>query len=1000
MKVSRFSWTLGILAAAALVHGQIDPEMLKGFAYREIGPFRGGRSCAVSGVPGQPDHFYMGATGGGVWKSTNAGVDWVNVSDGYFQNGCVGSIAVSASQPATVYVGMGETEIRGNITHGDGVYRSDDSGKTWRHIGLRNTQSISRVRIHPTDPNTAWVAALGHVYGPHDDRGVFKTTDGGKTWRKTLFVNNRSGAVDLCLEPGNPTTMYAATWEAWRTPYTLNSGGPGSKIFKSTDGGEKWTEITRSRGLPSGILGKIGIAVSPVNPKRVFVMLEHEKGGLYRSDDGGQSFEYLNESSGPRQRPWYYTRVYADSKDVDTVYVLNVAVHKSTDGGKSFRSMQAGHSDHHDWWIDPSDNTRMAAANDGGVCVTVDGGRTWTDQDFATAQFYHVSTDNAFPYRVLGAQQDNSTVRIASRTFSRSITADDWTSTAGGESGYVVAKPNDPDVVFGGNYGGTMEMENHRLNIRRSVDPWPDNPMGHGAADLVQRFQWTFPIVFSPRDPNLMYVGSQYVLRSRDDGGSWERISPDLTRNDKSRMGPSGGPITKDNTSVEYYGTVFTIAESPKKAGTIWTGSDDGLVHITQDNGRTWQKVTPTGAPEWGLISMVEASPHRAGTAYVALDNHENDDLAPYIYRTADFGKTWTKITAGIAADHYVRVVREDPSKAGLLYAGTENGVYVSFDNGGRWYPLQNNLPIVPIHDMVVKDDDLVLATHGRSFWILDDVSPLRQLPGATARQAKLFEPRPGMPVNFSGNPPANATEGRNPMGNLVITYWLPADAKEGKLEMQDSGKTVVATSSTVPLKAGMNRTSISPRYPSFKTFPGMLFWAAGARPISAPPGRYVVNLTIDGQTYSTVAEWRKDPRTPATDADLVEQHRFATEIAAKVTAANEAIIAIRALRTELEALGKSDPAKLIEANRLVTELTSIEEAIYQTKARSGQDLLNYPIRLNNRLAALMGTVQSGPFAPTKQSYEVFAMLSKLLDVELGRLLAAQVAATKLKGND
>lgn len=984
---------LGLVVASA--SAQVDPKLLEGLTFREIGPFRGGRSCAVSGVPGQPDHFYMGATGGGVWKSTNAGVDWVNVSDGFFRTGSVGAIEVSRSNPDTVYVGMGETEIRGNITHGDGVYRSDDAGKTWRHIGLKDTQSISRVRIHPTDSETVWVAALGHVYGPHPDRGIYKTTDGGKTWRKTLFVDNRSGAVDLCLEPGNPRVMYAATWEAWRTPYTLNSGGPGSKLFKSEDGGETWTDISRRPGLPQGILGKIGVSVSPANPKRVYVMLESEKGGLYRSDDGGATFALMNDTSGPRQRPWYYTRIYADSKDADIVYVLNVAVHKSTDGGKTLRSMQAGHSDHHDWWIDPADNTRMAAANDGGVCVSVDNGRTWTDQDFATAQFYHVSTDNAFPYRVLGAQQDNSTVRIPSRTYGRGIRAEDWTSTAGGESGYVAAKPNNPDIVFGGSYGGTMDMRDHRANIQRSIDPWPDNPMGHGAADLTHRFQWTFPIVFSPHDPNLMYVGSQYVLRSRDDGGSWERISPDLTRNDKSKMGPSGGPITRDNTSVEYYGTVFTIAESPRRSGVIWVGTDDGLVQVTQNGGRTWQNVTPPQAPEWGLISMVEASPHREGTAFVALDNHENDDLRPYIYRTDDFGKTWQAIVTGIDLEHYVRVVREDPSAQGILYAGTEAGLYVSLDNGAHWQPLKNNLPVVPIHDLVIKDDDVVIATHGRSFWILDDISAIRQMKAARADRPYLFRPRPGIPVSYGGGPPSDELGGRNPMGNLVVQYYLPANAREAKLEMKDAKGVVVATSTTLPKQAGLNRISMVPRYPSFRTFPGMLFWAAGARPIAAPPGEYQLSLTVDGTTLNSVAEWKIDPRSPATVEDMMEQYRLSVRIVDKVTEANDAIVRLRALRPKLEEAAK-DAAKATSANRLIAAITEVEEAIYQTKARSGQDLLNYPIRLNNRMAALLGTVQSGPFRPTKQSYDVFDVLSRLIDAELARLKPLEAEAGRL----
>lgn len=967
---------------------QTPDDFLKGLKWREIGPFRGGRSCAVSGVPGQPDVFYMGSTGGGVWKSTNAGVDWANVSDGFFNSSSVGAIEVSPSQPNTVYVGMGETEIRGNISAGDGVYRSDDAGKTWRHLGLESTQSISRVRIHPSNPDIVWVAALGHVYGPHPDRGVYKSTDGGKSWRKVLFVDNRSGAVDLTVDPNNPDVMIAATWEAWRTPYSLNSGGPGSRLFKSTDGGETWREITYANGLPAGLRGKMGVAISPANSQRVYVMIESAQGGLYKSDDGGTNWTLANNSAGPRQRPWYYTRVTADPKSADTVYILNVAMHKSTDGGKTNRSMVAMHSDHHDLWIDPADPNRMISGNDGGGAVTVNGGQTWTDQDFATAQMYHVSTDNAFPYRVLGAQQDNSTVRIPSRTFGRGIREEDWTSTAGGESGYVVAKPNDPDIVLGGSYGGDLSWQNHRTGLFRSIDPWPDNPMGAGAIDLTMRFQWTFPIVFSPHDPNVVYTCSQFVLRSDNLGQSWTRISGDLSRNDPKTLQSSGGPITKDNTSVEYYGTVFTLAESPKAKGLLWAGSDDGLVHITADGGRNWRRLTIPGMPEWGLVSMIDASATSADRAWIAVDNHENDDHRPYIYRTDDRGKTFRLLTKGIPANAFVRVVREDPVNPNLVFAGTEIGIYVSTDGGANWRSCRANLPLTPIHDLVIKDNDVVVATHGRSFWILDDISALRQMSGIDLTRPTLFVPATGLAVNYGFSPAGNEPIGKNPLSGFIIDYWLPAEANSVSAEIIDREGTVVATVSGAQVsgKQGLNRLAVTPRYPSYTGFPGMLFWAAGPGPIKAPPGIYTIKLTVDGRTLTTSATWAKDPRTPATDADLVEQFRFSREIAMRITEANQAVVQIRDYRTKLQA----EPSGGQEADRIrddkIKRLTEIEEAIYQTKARSGQDLLNYPIRLNNKLASLLGGVQSGQFAPTAQSREVYKILSDQLQVQLNRL--------------
>jgi photosystem II stability/assembly factor-like uncharacterized protein len=648
-------------------------DLFKSMQWRFIGPFRGGRSLAVTGSQQRPKEYYFGATGGGIWKTTDSGINWKPVGDGFLGSSSVGAIAIAPNNPDIVYAGTGERDIRGNISHGDGMYKSSDSGKTWSHIGLEATQTISRIVIHPTNPDIVWVAALGHVYGKNDERGVYKTEDGGTTWRQVLFATNQAGAVDLALDPNNPNVLLASIWDAWRTPYSLNSGGSNSTFMKSEDGGTTWTDIGHNPGLPKGTLGKIGISISPVDPKRYWANVESTEGGIFASDDAGATWRKTNEDRNWRQRAWYYTHIFADPKDKETVHVLNVGWGRSTNGGKTFSGLGPPHGDNHDLWIAPDDPNRMIEANDGGACITTDGGKTFSSLEMPTAQFYHVSTDNAFPYNILGAQQDNSSVRIPSRTFGSGITKEDWTSTAGGESGYIVAKPDEPDVVFGGSYGGDLSWFNHRTKRSRAVNPWPDNPMGHGAEDLEYRFQWTFPIVFSPHNPNLLYTCSQFVLASTDMGQSWRKISPDLTRNDKSMMKSSGGPITKDNTSIEYIGTVFTLAESPKRKGVLWAGSDDGLINVTQDGGKNWVNVTPPGMPKFAKVSIIEPSPFDAGTAYAAIDNHLNDDFTPYAYKTTDYGKSWTTITAGIPKTTFVRVIREDQRQPGLLFAGTSD---------------------------------------------------------------------------------------------------------------------------------------------------------------------------------------------------------------------------------------------------------------------------------------------------------------------------------------
>src|SRR5262245_9218628 len=707
-----------LLNAAPAQENKYAPSLLKGMQWRSIGPYRGGRSTAVAGVTSQPNVFYFGATGGGVWRTNDGGINWQPVADEYLKTGSVGAIGVSESDPNVVYVGMGESPIRGNVSHGDGVYKSTDSGKTWKHIGLEDTRQIARVRVHPRNSDIVYVAALGHVFGPNEQRGVFRSIDGGKNWTKVLYRSNKAGATDLILDPTNPNIIYAALWEVYRQPWTLESGGPGSGIFKSTDAGDTWTEITRNQGLPKGVIGNIGITVSPVNSDRVWAIVEAEEGGVFRSDNAGKSWTRTNEQRNLRQRAWYYTRIYADPKGADTVYVLNTGFYKSNDGGRTFTPIGVPHGDNHDLWIAPDDPQRMINSNDGGANVSFNGGRSWSEQDQPTAQFYRVALDNDFPYHIYGAQQDNSTVKIASRTSENGITTSDWYDVGGGESGWIAPSPKDSEITYAGSYDGLTTRYDHRTGQLRDINPYPNNPMGWGAAEIKYRFQWNFPLLFSPHDANTLYAAAQVLFKSHNEGQSWDVISPDLTRNDKSKQGPSGGPITKDNTSIEYYDTIFTVMESPIQAGTIWAGTDDGLVQLTRDGGKNWANVTPAKdiMPEWIQINSLDASPFDAGTAYVAATMYKYDDYKPYLYKTSDFGKSWKKITNGIPNGAFTRVIREDPNKRGLLYAGTETGMYISFDDGANWQSMQLNLPVVPITDLAIhkREKELVAATQGR----------------------------------------------------------------------------------------------------------------------------------------------------------------------------------------------------------------------------------------------------------------------------------------------
>ncbi len=1049
------SLSLLSFATLPLAAQTADTSAFGTLSWRNIGPQRGGRSVAVAGSAARPNEYYMGTAGGGVFKTTDGGANWQPVSDKYF-GGTIGAIAVSEANPDIVYVGGGEFPIRGNVSHGDGVYKSTDAGKTWTYLGLVETRQISKIRIHPRNPDIAYVAALGPVFGPSPDRGVFKTTDGGKTWAKILFRNDTTGAIDLSMDPKDPETLYAALWTAYRKPWMLVSGGSGSGIFKTTDGGRTWKELTRNPGMPAGIIGNIGISVSGANSKRIYAQIEADSGGVFRSDDAGDTWTRVNADRSLRQRAWYYSRIYADPQDENVVYASNVNFQRSRDGGKTWQGTSAPHGDSHDFWIAPNNNQRMIESNDGGGNVSTDGGRTWTDQDFPTAQFYHVVTTNHFPYRVCGAQQDNSTVCMPSRpVFGADL--QDFYDVGGGESGYIAVRPDNPDIVFAGSYGGLLTRMDTRTGIARDINPWPLNPMGHDAKDAKYRFQWTFPIVISPHDPNTLYIGSSVIFKSTDEGSSWTAISPDLTRHDPATLGPSGGPLTKDQTSVEYYATVFTIAESPLEKGVIWGGSDDGMVHVTRDAGATWTDVTPKGLPEWARMSMIEASAHAKGTAYLAANRYQLNDYTPYLYKTTDYGQSWTRITNGIPASEFTRVIREDPVRAGLLYAGTERGVWVSFDDGAHWQRLQRNLPPVPVHDLAVKEGDLVAATHGRAFWILDDLSVLRQYAaGLTSQDLHLFKPRDAYRTTlggfFFGRGAGGTPGGLTGWDGAVVNYWLKKPGQKVTMEFLDANGKVIRSFSSeqdsvaradslktvaergardslarsmsdslaalgvmpaavrpdttdprirptgwrytppqrIANKAGMNRFSWNLRSEDAVGFTGMIFWAAGTAGPVIPPGAYSVRVTVGDKSETQAFNILKDPRGNATQADLDTQYAFLVQVRDKTSEANNAVRTIRNVKAQLAARRASAGARGAGLDKvagpLVAQLSSVEEAIYQVKNRSGQDPLNYPIRLNNQIAALSGVASGAEARPTAQSLEVFKILSADLDLQLKRL--------------
>jgi len=964
--------------------------------YRLLGPFRGGRSAAVAGVPDKPNLFYFGATGGGVWETVDGGRKWKNISDGYF-GGSIGAIAVSTDDPNVMYVGGGESTVRGNVSSGYGVWKTENAGQSWEHIGLKKSRHIPRIVIHPRDHNTVFAAVLGNIYKPTVDRGVYKSTDGGKTWEKKLFVNENAGAVDLIMDATNPRILYASTWNLRRTPYSLSSGGEGSALWKSIDSGETWKEISKNEGFAKGILGNIGVTVSPVNNNIVWAIVENkDKGGVYKSTDGGETWKLINSERKLRQRAWYYSRIYADPQDTEVVYVLNVRYHKSTDGGKTYSTFNAPHGDHHDLWIAPENPERMVMGDDGGAQTTYDGGETWsTYHNQPTAQFYRVTTDDSFPYRIYAAQQDNSTIRISHRNEGWNIDEDDWDETAGGESAHITIDPENNDIVYGGSYDGFLTRYNHKTKTTRSVSVWPDNPMGHGAEDMKYRFQWNFPLFFSKHNTKKLYTFSNHVHVSINEGESWDVLSPDLTRNDSTKLKSSGGPITQDNTSVEYYCTIFAAAESPIKEGLLWTGSDDGLIHISRNDGNTWENVTPKGMPEWMMINSIEPSVYNEGTCYVAGTKYKTGDFEPYLYKTIDYGKSWKKITNGIANEHFTRVLREDPVKEGFLYAGTETGIYFSHNEGIYWQPLQLNLPIVPITDLAVKNNNLIVATQGRSLWVLDDLSLLHQALDVDKEENILFKPKETYRMGGSSNDKSLTTGTNHPSGVITYFYVKNPEEKEIKLTYLNSKNDTIKTVSTknkkdnFNVKKGSNYYVWNTRGNSAETFDGMIFWWASLNAPKAVPGNYKVVLSVEDKIYTQSLDIISNPNSETDVTGMQKQFDFITNINETVDNAHKSIKKIRAINKQLTTFQEQykDDKRVDElkekAKKLSEEFSKIEKALYQTQNKSGQDPLNFPIKLTNKLAHLNSLVGMGDFPPTEQDIAVKDELTQKINLQL-----------------
>ena len=993
-----------VLAQRKKKNNNLNPNTisyeLPNIKWRSVGPYRGGRSATVSGSTSSKSTFYFGSTGGGVWKTTNSGVTWKNISDGYF-GGSIGAVTVSESDPNIIYVGAGEKTVRGNVSPGyAGFWKSYDAGESWKKMNLDiNQVQVGRIAVHPKNPDIVYVAIIGDLFKNSKDRGIYKSIDGGESWKQVLFSNERSGAVDISIDKSNPRIIYASTWNIRRTPYSLESGGEGSGLWRSTDGGDTWNNISDNEGLPGGLWGISGVSVSPVNPKKIFALIENKDGGLFRSDDGGESWKKVNDDRNLRQRAWYYTRVYADTKNENRVYVMNVAFWRSEDGGKSFDRYRTPHGDHHDLWIDPEDNSRLIVADDGGAQVSNDAALSWsTYMNQPTAQYYRVATDNSFPYNILVAQQDNSTQRVPHRVNSGGIGERDWEPSAGGESAHMAAKPDNPDIVFGGSYGGYLTRLDHNTGEVRTINVWPNNPMGHGVEDMKYRFQWNFPIFFSPHDNNKLYTTSNYFHVTKNEGQTWEVISPDLTRNEPEKQGPSGGPITKDNTAVEYYATIFAACESPYEKNLLWAASDDGMIHISTNGGENWKNVTPQNAPKYLMWNSIEPDPFIKGGLYAAGTLYKTGDYRPYLFKTKDYGQTWEKIDNGIPNNHFTRVLRADPKKEGLLYAGTESGMYISFDDGRSWNSFQINLPLVPITDLTIKNDNLIAATQGRSIWMIDDLTPLHQLNKSNHnKDFHLFKPIDSYRM---GNPSwrgPSTTQGENHHNGVEVFFNIDKSFTDNNsdisLEFLDENQNTIKKFSLnnedSPLKLDGEKNSFiwNMRHDDAEGFDGLIMWAAGLTGPKSYPGTYYVKLNVGESSMMESFKILKDERSLSTNEDLREQFEFLIEVRDKVTEIHKTIKQIRSTRDQLHSLSDKLSEKHEEISNsienVITKITKIEENLYQTKNRSGQDPLNFPIRLNNKLAHLTSVAGRGNFKPTDQMYGVRDELVKLIDVEL-----------------
>lgn len=1004
-----------------------DPILFQGMKWRCIGPWRGGRSLAVCGVIQDNQTYYFGAVGGGIWKTTNGGKTWLCVSDSTFKSSSVGAIAVAPSDPNIIYAGMGEAEMRGNISFGDGIYKSADAGKTWKHIGLEKSYAIQNIIVHPQHPDLVYASCMGKIFGANPERGLYRSKDGGKMWEQILSVDDSTGCVDVKFDPTNPSILYASMWQAHRTPYSLSSGGKGCGLYKSVDGGNHWKNISQNPGLPVGILGKITVTVSPVNPNRVWAMVENAAaGGLFRSDDAGEHWSQINTDKNLRQRPWYFSQIYADPQDANGIMVLNVGAWISKDGGKNFSRYNNNHGDNHDLWWNPNDARNWIMGDDGGGEVTFDGGKTFSDLDFPTAQFYHVSVDSDFPYSVYGCQQDNSSIKIKSRTENFNIGTGDWFPVAGGEAGYLVSDPLDPHTTYGGEYDGQMSKYNDFTRQYQYVNPYPETWIGSAAESKQYRFQWTYPIVFSPHNPKALFVTSQFVHRSFDGGNTWEILSPDLSRHDPKTMKVSGGPITKDNTGAEVYADIFAFAESYVQPGVFWAGSDDGLIHVSKDEGKHWDNVTIPSSQmgEWSLISIIEPSHFDAATCYVAATRYKSDDTKPYLFKTTDYGKSWKLITTGIPANDYTRCLREDPNQKGLLYAGTERGIYISFDDGGRWQSLQLNLPVTPVHDIQVqkRDKDLVIATHGRSFWILDDLTPLYQLNDQMKNASFfLFKPRDTYKMQGGSFSSPEMQTGENAPNGVLIHYYLKnKPKKELKLAFFTAkGDTIITYSSVkdkkgepvkiskdfyedkkmkrpgiLPVDSGMNTFLWDMRYPDATQVDGTnIMWAGSVVGPRAAPGNYSVKMLIGDsliaqQTFAIM----KDPRLTTSDADFAAQSDLLMKINKKLSETHKAINDINKAIGQINSyLGNVSDTALASSLKksvqpTIDSLNAIAEQLYNPKAKAIQDVLAFPIMLNDKLAGVGSVVSSADTRPTKASYDAFNDISRRIDVQLSKL--------------